>query len=99
MTDSFARVASASLPLLEAILNRYGVQMRRTGCEIDMLATHRGDKNFGSFKINRATGLWSDFAAGESGRDVISLVAYIDGKTQGEAMRALSEICGVSLDA
>ena len=98
MKDDFARVASASLPLVEAILHRYGVPMRRHGPELAMLATHRGDKKFGSFKINRATGLWSDFAAGEAGGDVISLIAYINGKTQGEAMRALSEMCGVAVD-
>ena len=37
----------------------------------------RLDNKAGSFFINVTTGKWSDFATGDKGKDLISLVAYI----------------------
>ena len=37
----------------------------------------RLDNNAGSFSINVTSGEWSDFATGDAGRDLISLIAYI----------------------
>ena len=55
----------------------------------------RDDKNPGSFKINYKTGVWKDFASGEGGSDLISLVAYVRGISQGEAARELAAKLGV----
>ena len=57
----------------------------------------RNDQNPGSFSINYRTGTWKDFAAGDAGRDLISLVAYIRGCGQGDAARELAEKLGVPL--
>ena len=48
-----------------------------SGVEYVALNPRRNDKNLGSFKINLASGRWADFAIGEGGSDLISLVAYI----------------------
>jgi len=37
----------------------------------------RADRHAGSFKIRR-DGIWADFATGDSGRDLIDLVAYLN---------------------
>ncbi len=50
-----------------------------------------------SLKVNLRTGLWSDFATGERGGDLISLYAAINGLSQGDAFRELSP--GIDLDA
>jgi hypothetical protein len=57
----------------------------------------RNDKNPGSFKINYKTGVWKDFASGDGGSDLISLLAYIRRISQGEAARELAEKLGVQL--
>jgi hypothetical protein len=50
----------------------------------------RNDQHPGSFKINCKTGEWGDFAIGESGGDLISLVAYLGGMSQLDAARELA---------
>lgn len=54
-----------------------------------------GDRG-NSFKFNINTGLWSDFATGESGRDIISLYAKIKNVTNSQAARTLDERIGYS---
>lgn len=52
----------------------------------------RNDTSFGSFMINTETGVWKEFAGEdhESGSDLISLVAYVEGGiTQTEAARLI----------
>src|SRR5215831_7176578 len=55
----------------------------------------RNDQHPGSFKINCKTGQWSDFAIGESGGDLISLVAYLRGISQVDAARELAATVGI----
>src|SRR6516164_4867780 len=57
----------------------------------------RNDQHPGSFKINCKTGEWSDFAIGESGGDLISLVAYLGGISQVDAARELAAKVGISV--
>jgi hypothetical protein len=57
----------------------------------------RDDQHAGSFKINYRTGVWKDFATGDGGADLISLVAFVRGSTQGDAARELADKLGVSL--
>jgi len=49
----------------------------------------RPDQKIGSFSIEVATGLWADFACGDSGNDPISLYAYINSLSMGDAAKAL----------
>src|ERR1700674_9591 len=39
----------------------------------------RNDASRGSFSVNLVTGVWSDFATGDKGGDLIDLYAYIFG--------------------
>jgi hypothetical protein len=50
----------------------------------------RNDRKPGSFSINYRTGKWSDFATGDKGSDITSLVAYVKGIEQTEAARELA---------
>ncbi|MCX6118872.1 MAG: hypothetical protein NT027_15140 [Proteobacteria bacterium] len=54
----------------------------------------RNDKSLGSFKFNLNTGLWADFATGDCGGDIISLIAYLDQSSQLNAARKLMKIMG-----
>lgn len=55
----------------------------------------RDDKTPGSFKINYRLGVWKDFATGDGGSDLISLVAYLRGVDQATAARELADMLGV----
>ena len=69
---------------------------RFEGDEYVVRNPRRDDKTPGSFKINSRTGVWKDFATGDGGGDLISLVAYVDGISQGEAARRIAERLGLS---
>lgn len=64
---------------------------RLHGLEYVVRNPTRGDRRPGSFSINIGTGRWCDFATGERGGDLISLVAYIKVLPQGEAARHLAK--------
>ena len=91
----FARINSAALPMLPALLNRWLPGGRREGGEYVACNPTRADRRPGSFCINLRTGKWADFATGDGGGDVISLAAYLSGKSQAEAARALADMLGV----
>jgi uncharacterized protein (DUF927 family) len=55
----------------------------------------RSDSKPGSFSINLNTGAWADFATGDKGGDLVALVAYIEGKKQGEAATLLADFLGL----
>ena len=55
--------------------------------------------NGGSLKVNILEGIWKDFATGDGGRDIISLVAAIKGLTQNEAAYLLGEMTGIRIDS
>jgi putative DNA primase/helicase len=63
--------------------------------EYIVLNPRRNDKTLGSFKINYRSGIWKDFATGDGGGDLISLLAYLRGVDQGTAARELADILGV----
>jgi hypothetical protein len=68
---------------------------KRAGPELVALNPRRADRHLGSFKVNRYTGRWADFATGDRGGDPISLVAYLADVSQGEAARLLARMLGI----
>ena len=84
-TISFRGIAEIALPRLPEILDHLHVPHRRAGPEIEMLNPTRDDRRFGSFRINMCSGRWADFATGDTGGDVVSLVAYLTGCRQVKA--------------
>jgi hypothetical protein len=67
------------------------------GAEYTVRNPLRNDHRPGSFSINCRTGHWADFATGDKGGDLISLVAYLKGFTQGEAARVIADMLGFPL--
>ena len=59
------------------------------GNELTALNPTRNDSKPGSFKINIKSGVWSDFATGDSGSDPVSLFAYLNGVSQLESAKRI----------
>ena len=93
--SDFTTINRAALAAFPAVLARMLPKSKRVGAEIVALNPRRGDRNLGSFKINRYNGRWADFATGDKGGDPISLVAYLADVSQCEAARLLAQMLGV----
>jgi hypothetical protein len=91
----FAAIDREALGCLPAMLHRLLPNGRREGNEYLALNPRRGDRHLGSFKINLKTGRWADFATGDKGGDVVSLIAYLEGCKQGEAALKLTRLLGL----
>lgn len=91
----FADVASTALADIDAVLMHYLPGGKRQGQEYIAFNPTRRDEHLGSFSVNLKHGKWSDFATGESGGDLIALVAYLKGCDQKEAARELAEFLGI----
>ncbi|SIO51096.1 hypothetical protein SAMN05444722_2896 [Rhodovulum sp. ES.010] len=91
----FVAVNAACLANLPRLLAAWLPDGRRIGREWVARNPTRADRRPGSFKINLATGRWADFATGDSGGDPVSLYAYLNGVSQGEAARELIETWGM----
>ena len=81
-----------ALSNIDSVFSHYLPGGKKVGHEYEVLNPRRDDKNLGSFSINFNTGAWSDFAVDASGNDIISLVAYVTNKPQGEAFKELSDL-------
>lgn len=91
----FARVAADALQRVDAVLNRWLPDGKRQGAEWVARNPTRSDSTPGSFKVNRNSGEWADFATGDKGRDLVSLVKYLDGAADmPTAARELAALCG-----
>jgi hypothetical protein len=90
--DTINRAALAALP---AILNRLVPGGKILGREYVARNPTRADRRPGSFKVNMRTGNWADFATGDKGGDPVSLCAYVEGVSQGEAARLLAKMLGL----
>lgn len=91
----FDQVNRAALAALPAIVARLLPDGKSVAGEWTARNPRRNDRSPGSFKINLRTCKWSDFATGDKGGDAVSLVAYLEGVTQGEAARLLSHMLGM----
>jgi hypothetical protein len=94
----FDRINRAALGQLDGILRRWLPDGRIEGLEYVARNPKRYDRRLGSFKINRRTGRWADFATGARGGDPISLAAYLHGLSQFEAARRLAHMLGIAAD-
>jgi hypothetical protein len=91
----FHRINAVALARVSALLPRLLPGGRLIGREYVVRNPRRADKRAGSFKINTASGKWADFATGDRGGDLVSLKAYLDGISQGEAARRLAVAIGL----
>ena len=92
----FAAVNAAALGALPALVTRRLPSGRRQGREWVALNPRRVDRRLGSFRVNLQTGQWADFALTDArGGDPVSLAAYLSGKPQADAARALAAMLGL----
>jgi len=91
----FKAINAAALSVLPALLARWLPAGVVRGQEYIVRNPRRADRQAGSFSINMRSGKWADFATGDSGGDVISLAAYLSGKSQFDAARELAGMLGV----
>lgn len=93
----FKKLNSLALAQAESIVSHYSPGGKLNGREWVALNPTRNDSKARSFSINVDTGLWSDFATGDKGGDLVSYVAYVLRlKSQGDAFKTLSHYLGVS---
>jgi hypothetical protein len=93
---AFRRIEDAALSYADALVQRWLPDGKREGPEWSSRNPTRADGRNGSFKVNLRTGLWSDFATGESGGDLVSLAAYIFRLKQGDAALKIADMLGIS---
>ena len=91
----FRTVAAAALASVDSVLAHWLPDGKRTGHEYAARNPTRSDNRPGSFSINVNNGKWSDFATGDAGGDLVSLVAYLEGCDQGEAADRLADYLGL----
>ncbi|MCW8275960.1 toprim domain-containing protein [Pseudomonas sp. PCH199] len=89
------RIAGAALPAADNLLADWLPDGTRKGKEYWPTNPVRGDRKPGSFSINLHTGKWNDFASGDKGGDLVSLLAYLRGCSQIEAARILAGQLGL----
>ena len=70
----FGRVNAAALTVLPSLLGRWLPDGRKQGAEWVARNPMRSDRRPGSFSVNTRTGRWADFATGDRGGDVVSLL-------------------------
>jgi putative DNA primase/helicase len=91
----FNEVKSAALADIRGVLGRFLPGGKIIHGEYVALNPTRRDRNLGSFRVNLKSGQWADFATGDRGRDLISLIAYLKRISQYDAAKGLSEMLGV----
>lgn len=91
----FPSINAAALAHCPRILFDWLPEGRLNGVEFVARNPRREDRSIGSFSINTKTGRWCDFASGDKGGDLVSLLAYLRGIGQGDAARLLASDFGV----
>jgi putative DNA primase/helicase len=91
----FGAVSTAALGALDYIIPQLLPGGYRSGNEWVARNPTRSDGRPGSFKVNLATGVWSDFATGDKGGDAIDLKVYLDGVSKLDAARDLASLLNV----
>lgn len=93
----FARISAMALASSRTLLAQWLPNGKWQGREYSVgdLSGSEGD----SLKINADSGLWSDFATGESGSDLISLFAAMNSLSQREAAEELAIALAIPSEA
>lgn len=94
-TVDFARVAAAALARAPDLLARWLPDGRLVGREWIARNPRRADGRPGSFRVNVDTGLWSDFATGDRGGDLVSLAAFLFALRQPEAAEKVAQAVAI----
>lgn len=87
MSIDFEGLAASLLARAESLLPSWLPEGKRVGREYTVGSVN-GERG-SSLSINLDTGIWKDFAGTDSGSDLISLYAALNGIKQGDAVKAL----------
>ena len=92
----FRKIEAEALPRLEGLLRQLFPNGRRVGGEfrIGSLAGEKGE-SLGIRLTGPKAGVWADFATGESGHGLISLIARSRGLAHCDAARLLTDMLGI----
>lgn len=93
----FAFINSRAMDRFAELVATWLPNGHRKNGEWVALNPNRADKTEGSFSINIRKGVWREFAGDDSekGGDPISLYAYLNNMSQGDAAKALAEELGL----
>jgi putative DNA primase/helicase len=94
-TIDFAGIAAAALAAADRLVPQWLSGGKREGHEWKC-GSLAGDAGH-SCSINLKTGAWADFATGDKGGDLISLLAAVRGIKAGEAARELARDLGIAV--
>lgn len=89
------RIADAALHTVDQLLTDWLPDGNRKGKEYWSTNPARGDRTPGSFSINMHSGIWHDFASGDKGGDLVSLLAYLRGCRQIDAASMIARQLGL----
>lgn len=93
----FKEIASQALSSIDHLLSLWLPGGKHASGEYKVPNPLRADNKAGSFSINLNTGVWSDFATGDAGGDLISLYAYLHGLEQVDAAIEVADLVGFNL--
>ena len=93
---NYSAVNQAALTNALEICRQLLPQGRRVGREYLAPNPKRADRSLGSFRINLKSGKWADFATGERGGDLVSLVAWFYDIRQSDAALRLASLLNIS---
>jgi len=96
--DKIKMIAARALSGINPILAHWLPNGKREGEEYKPLNPKRSDNSTGSFSINTRSGHWADFASGDKGADLVSLVAYLDDLTQSEAAKRVADFLNIRIE-
>lgn len=97
---NFQLINATALACFETLVREWLPGGSKSGAEYCVLNPTRTDHKKGSFLINLAKGIWSDFSTGDKGGDPVSLYAYLfTNGNQGEAATALAERLAIDAGA
>jgi len=92
----FAGIAARAADSVEAVCKHWLPNGKRAGHEWETGDRHGNPGQ--SLKVHLSgtkAGQWADFAAGDTGGDLVALVAYIEGIKQSEAAQRLADFLGI----
>jgi len=92
-------IAAHALAHIETVCSRWLPDGKKAGHEWEIGDRHGTPGK--SLKVHLSgakAGMWADFSTGDKGGDLVSLVAYIDGVSQGDAARRLAEFLALPVD-
>jgi hypothetical protein len=97
-SSEIKRIAAHAVASAHQIISHWLPGGKHEGHEYIALNPKRADSTPGSFTINVRTGEWADFATGDKGKDLVSLVAYLTDSTQSKAAEEVALFLGIPIE-